>query len=36
MAVDSTALLNALQAVIDPNTGQDFVSTKALKNLSEQ
>jgi ATP-binding protein involved in chromosome partitioning len=36
MPVDSTALLNALQGVIDPNTGQDFVSTKALKNLSEQ
>lgn len=36
MAVDSTALLTALQSVIDPNTGQDFVSTKALKNLSEQ
>ena len=26
-------LLQALQAVIDPNTGKDFVSTKALKNL---
>ena len=26
-------LLAALQAVIDPNTGKDFVSTKALKNL---
>ena len=36
MAVDPTALMSALQAVIDPNTGQDFVSTKALKNLSEQ
>jgi len=33
MAVDSQALLNALQAVTDPNTGKDFVSTKALKNL---
>ena len=33
MAVDSQALLNALQAVVDPNTGKDFVSTKALKNL---
>jgi ATP-binding protein involved in chromosome partitioning len=29
----TTALLAALQAVIDPNTGRDFVSTKALKNL---
>ncbi|MBI2772021.1 MAG: iron-sulfur cluster carrier protein ApbC [Burkholderiales bacterium] len=26
-------LLSALSAVIDPNTGKDFVSTKALKNL---
>ena len=26
-------LLQALQAVIDPNTGKDFVSTKTLKNL---
>ena len=33
MAVDQHALLNALQAVTDPNTGQDFVSTKALRNL---
>jgi ATP-binding protein involved in chromosome partitioning len=27
-------LLAALQAVVDPNTGKDFVATKALKNLS--
>ncbi len=27
-------LLQALQTVVDPNTGKDFVSTKALKNLS--
>lgn len=33
MAVETQALLNALQAVTDPNTGKDFVSTKALKNL---
>ncbi|MDO9481880.1 MAG: iron-sulfur cluster carrier protein ApbC [Hydrogenophaga sp.] len=33
MAVDQQALLAALQAVTDPNTGKDFVSTKALKNL---
>ena len=33
MAVDSQALLTALQAVVDPNTGKDFVSTKAVKNL---
>jgi ATP-binding protein involved in chromosome partitioning len=26
-------LLSALAAVTDPNTGRDFVSTKALKNL---
>ena len=26
-------LLQALQTVIDPNTGKDFVTTKALKNL---
>ncbi len=36
MAVDQQALLNALQAVTDPNTGKDFVSTKALKNLQVQ
>ena len=33
MAVDQGALLAALQTVIDPNTGKDFVSTKQLKNL---
>jgi len=27
-------LLQALQTVIDPNTGKDFVSTKQLKNLT--
>ena len=26
-------LLAALKSVVDPNTGNDFVSTKALKNL---
>jgi ATP-binding protein involved in chromosome partitioning len=26
-------LLEALQSVVDPNTGKDFVTTKALKNL---
>jgi ATP-binding protein involved in chromosome partitioning len=26
-------LLQALQTVVDPNTGTDFVTTKALKNL---
>lgn len=33
MTVDQSALLAALQTVIDPNTGKDFVSTKQLKNL---
>jgi len=36
MAVDTQALLTALQAVTDPNTGLDFVSTKALKNLQAE
>jgi ATP-binding protein involved in chromosome partitioning len=34
MAATEAALLDALQSVIDPNTGKDFVSTKQLKNLS--
>jgi ATP-binding protein involved in chromosome partitioning len=29
----TTEVLEALKTVIDPNTGKDFVSTKALKNL---
>jgi len=33
MPVTETALLAALQGVTDPLTGQDFVSTKLLKNL---
>ncbi|KNZ31969.1 MAG: ATP-binding protein [Methylibium sp. NZG] len=33
MAVTDTALLDALKAVIDPNTGKDFVSTKQVRNL---
>ncbi len=33
MPADTQALLTALQTVTDPNTGKDFVSTKALKNL---
>ncbi|MCX7815600.1 MAG: iron-sulfur cluster carrier protein ApbC [Tepidimonas ignava] len=33
MSIDTQALLQALQAVVDPNTGKDFVTTKALKNL---
>ena len=34
MAVTEQSLLQALQTVIDPNTGKDFVSSKALKNVS--
>ena len=30
----SEQLLQALQTVVDPNTGKDFVSTKQLRNLS--
>src|SRR5687767_14074711 len=33
MAATSDQLLQALAGVIDPNTGKDFVSTKAVKNL---
>jgi ATP-binding protein involved in chromosome partitioning len=33
MAATPDQLLQALAAVVDPNTGKDFVSTKALKNL---
>jgi len=33
MAVEQQAILNVLQTVLDPNTGKDFVSTRALKNL---
>ena len=36
MAVTEQAVLDALKAVIDPNTGKDFVSSKAVKNLSIQ
>lgn len=31
--ISSDSVLLALQTVIDPNTGRDFVSTKILKNL---
>jgi len=34
MAVTEQAIMGALQGVVDPNTGKDFVSTKALRNLS--
>ncbi len=33
MSIDQQALLQALQAVTDPHTGHDFVSTKAIKHL---
>jgi ATP-binding protein involved in chromosome partitioning len=33
MAVTQEGLRDALRAVLDPNTGKDFVDTKALKNL---
>jgi len=33
MAVTQEALQQALKSVLDPNTGKDFVSTRALKNL---
>ena len=32
-ALNEAVLLDALKAVIDPNTGKDLVATKALKNL---
>ena len=34
MAVTEAQLLAALQQVVDPNTGSDFVSTRAIRNLS--
>ena len=33
IAITEASVLAALQAVIDPNTGRDFVSTKQVKNL---
>ena len=33
MALTQAGLQDALKAVLDPNTGKDFVSTKALRNL---
>lgn len=32
-AVNESAVLDALKTVLDPNTGKDFVSTRAVKNL---
>ena len=34
MTVTVQAIQDAIQTVIDPNTGKDFVSTKAVKNLT--
>ncbi|MDP1943679.1 iron-sulfur cluster carrier protein ApbC [Rhodoferax sp.] len=34
MAVVEQTVLEALKGVIDPNTGRDFVSSKAVKNLT--
>jgi ATP-binding protein involved in chromosome partitioning len=33
MALTQAGLQDALKAVLDPNTGKDFISTKALRNL---
>ncbi len=33
MPIQETALLTALRAVVDPQTGLDFVSTKQLRNM---
>ena len=33
MAISEPALLQALQAVVDPETGRDLVASKQLKNL---
>jgi ATP-binding protein involved in chromosome partitioning len=36
MAVTEQTLMEALKSVVDPNTGKDFVSTKAIRNVSIQ
>ena len=33
MAVTEQAVMSALQGVVDPNTGRDFVSSKGVRNL---
>ncbi|MBV8124009.1 MAG: iron-sulfur cluster carrier protein ApbC [Paucibacter sp.] len=35
-ALNEASLLQALQYVVDPNTGQDFVTTRQIKNLRIQ
>ena len=34
MAFSEQQVLDALKSVVDPNTGKDFVSTKAIRNLT--
>jgi ATP-binding protein involved in chromosome partitioning len=34
MTVTESALMDALKVVVDPNTGRDFVTSKAIKNLA--
>ena len=34
MAVTEQMLMDALKSVVDPNTGRDFVSSKAIRNVS--
>ena len=34
MAITEQVLMDALRTVVDPNTGQDFVSSRALRNLT--
>ena len=34
MAVTEQAIMVALQGVVDPNTGRDFVSSKCIRNLN--
>ncbi|QKO22652.1 iron-sulfur cluster carrier protein ApbC [Rhodoferax sp. BAB1] len=36
MAVTEQTVLEALKTVVDPNTGKDFVSSKAVRNLTVQ
>ena len=36
MAITAQHIQNALQGVLDPNTGKDFVSSKCIKNLQVQ